>query len=147
MNRRNFFSQVLSKKPTSFFTFSYSHCTVQPLYPLYNLSTCVASLQACANDENLTRGQQIHSYMLTNDFLNSPFSVTSLISMYSKCNRMDYAISIFNSSSHECNVFAYNTIIAGFIANGLAGNGFEFYKQMRVVGVMADKFTFPCGMI
>ncbi|KAF3438309.1 hypothetical protein FNV43_RR21071 [Rhamnella rubrinervis] len=144
MNRRNVFSQVLSKKPTSFVTFCYSRSTVQSLYPLYNLSTCIASLQACANHENLARGQQIHSYMLTNGLLDSPVSVTSLINMYSKCNRMDFAISIFNHPPHECNVFAYNAIIAGFIANGLAGNGFEFYKKMRVMGVMPDKFTFPC---
>nr|XP_048335326.1 pentatricopeptide repeat-containing protein At3g14730-like isoform X1 [Ziziphus jujuba var. spinosa] len=142
-HRRTVFSKVLFHKPL-FFSFSYSQSTNPSLQPLYDLPTCIASLQACANHENLIRGQQIHSYMLTNGFLNSPHSITSLINMYSKCNRMDFAVSIFNNPFHDCNVFAYNAIIAGFIANGFAHNGFEFYEQMRMAGIMPDKFTFPC---
>lgn len=41
-------------------------------------------------------------------------------------------------------MFAYNAVIAGFIANGLARHGFEFYRRMRLTGVVPDKFTFPC---
>ncbi|KAH7520782.1 hypothetical protein FEM48_Zijuj08G0182500 [Ziziphus jujuba var. spinosa] len=102
-HRRTVFSKVLFHKPL-FFSFSYSQSTNPSLQPLYDLPTCIASLQACANHENLIRGQQIHSYMLTNGFLNSPHSITSLINMYSKCNRMDFAVSIFNNPFHDCNM-------------------------------------------
>lgn len=57
---------------------------------------------------------------------------------------MNDAIWVFNYPFHERNVFAYNAIIAGFIANGLSIRGFEFYKQMREVGIVPDKFTLPC---
>ncbi|KAM3698343.1 hypothetical protein ACB098_06G181700 [Castanea mollissima] len=109
-----------------------------------SLSTCVASLQGCAHHKNLSKGKQLHSYMLTNAFLNSPVSTTSLINMYSKCNRMKDAVLVFNHQAHHCNVFAYNAIISGFVSNGLAEDGFEFYKRMRVLDVRPDKFTFPC---
>ncbi|BBH01069.1 Pentatricopeptide repeat superfamily protein [Prunus dulcis] len=64
--------------------------------------------------------------------------------MYSKCNQMHDAVSTFNYQSLDHNVFAYNAVIAGFIANGLARHGFEFYRRMRLTGVVPDKFTFPC---
>ncbi|TQD81197.1 hypothetical protein C1H46_033226 [Malus baccata] len=82
--------------------------------------------------------------MLANGFLRSPLSTTSLINMYSKCNQMDDAVSTFNYQSFDHNVFAYNAVIAGFIANGLGRDGFEFYRRMRFAGVVPDKFTFPC---
>jgi pentatricopeptide repeat protein len=81
--------------------------------------------------------------MLTSGFLNSPLSITSLINMYSKCNQMEDAVLVFNNYTHDCNVFAYNAIISGFLLNGLAEDGLEFYKRMRWVGIMPDKFTFP----
>lgn len=140
------FLKVLPKQPS----FSFSSLTHIPVFGPFIPSTTLPhvlprlSLQACVNNENLIRGQQIHSYMLTNGCLNSPFSITSLINMYSKCSWMNYAVSIFDHQSCECNLFAYNIIIAGFIANGLASNEFDFHKKMQVVSVMPDKFTFPC---
>lgn len=64
--------------------------------------------------------------------------------MYSKCNRMVYASSVFNTSILDHNVYAYNAIIAGFIYNELPRPAFEFYTKMRRTGLMPDKFTFPC---
>ncbi|KAK2437620.1 pentatricopeptide repeat-containing protein [Trifolium repens] len=68
--------------------------------------------------------------------------------MYSKCTLIDYAFRVFNyPTHHDKNVFAYNSIIAGFVANGFPQYGFAIYKQMRHMGssiVLPDKFTFPC---
>jgi pentatricopeptide repeat protein len=68
--------------------------------------------------------------------------------MYSKCTLIDYAFRVFNyPTHHDKNVFAYNSIIAGFVANGFPRYGFAIYKQMRHMGgsiVLPDKFTFPC---
>ncbi|XP_040987931.1 pentatricopeptide repeat-containing protein At3g14730 isoform X1 [Juglans microcarpa x Juglans regia] len=143
---RTIFSRIVMEKISCLFLrFSSSMSTVQlNLFESHHgLATCISSLQSCAHHKNLTRGKQIHSYMLTNGFLNSPLSITSLINMYSKCNRMKDAVLVFNYQSNDHNVFAYNSIISGFVSNGLAENGFEFYKHMRWMGVMPDKFTFP----
>lgn len=65
--------------------------------------------------------------------------------MYSKCGQMDDAIWVFNCPcDDDRNVFAYNTMIAGFVVNGRAAEGLVFYNRMREMGVVADKFTFPC---
>ncbi|XP_068321921.1 pentatricopeptide repeat-containing protein At3g14730 [Pyrus communis] len=124
---------------------SFSHsAALSPTQPPHDLAACIASLQACARRQNLRKGKQVHSFMLANGFLRSPLSTTSLINMYSKCNQMDDAVSTFNYQSFDHNVFAYNAVIAGFIANGLGRDGFEFYRRMRFAGVVPDKFTFPC---
>ncbi|KAL8191544.1 hypothetical protein R6Q57_028275 [Mikania cordata] len=128
--------KTLVKTPNSFRRFS----------SLPNLTACITSLQFCANHNNLQQGKKLHSYMLINGFLSSPLTITSLINMYSKCNLISDAFSVFNSSSStsEPNVFAYNAIIAGCIFNDMPKPTLQVYKNMRVAGVMMDKFTFPC---
>ncbi|KAI8571372.1 hypothetical protein RHMOL_Rhmol01G0114700 [Rhododendron molle] len=111
-----------------------------------NLKILIASLQACAQTNNFTRGKEIHAFMLRNGFLlTSPLPTTSLINMYSKCNSMTHALTLFDTSStHHRNVFAYNAIVAGFIANNMPRPALEFYRGMQFSGVTPDKFTFPC---
>ncbi|KAF4377192.1 hypothetical protein G4B88_009184 [Cannabis sativa] len=125
----------------------YSSSKLQHRYSVKDLRTCITLLQSCANERNLIKGKQVHSFMVTNGFLiNSPPSITSVINMYSKCQRMNEAVSVFNHPSDEDrNVFAFNAVIAGFIANERSKDGFEFYRRMREVGVVVpDKYTFPC---
>lgn len=113
---------------------------------LLNLQTCIALLQSCAKNQELAKGRKIHSLMLVNGHLASPLSATSLINMYSKCNSIGDAVSVFNSSTHVHNVFVYNSIIAGLASNEFPLKAFEFYCQMRLLGVAPDKFTFPCAI-
>ncbi|KAK6149061.1 hypothetical protein DH2020_016586 [Rehmannia glutinosa] len=82
--------------------------------------------------------------MIVSGHLGSPLSATSLINMYSKCNSIADAISVFYASTHAHNVFVYNSIIAGLTVNGLPIEAFDFYCRMRLFGVAPDKFTFPC---
>ncbi|GJR20646.1 pentatricopeptide repeat-containing protein [Tanacetum coccineum] len=81
--------------------------------------------------------------MIINGLLTSPLSVTSLINMYSKCNHIFDAYSVFNMSN-EPNVFAYNAIIAGFIYNDMFKPAIRVYGNMRGDGVMVDRYTVPC---
>ncbi|KAI3472274.1 hypothetical protein Pfo_029762 [Paulownia fortunei] len=112
--------------------------------PLLNLRTCIALLQSCAQNQELSNGRKIHSRMLVSGHLSSPLSATSLINMYSKCNSIIDAISVFYASTNVHNVFVYNSIIAGLTINNLPIEAFEFYCKMRLFGVAPDKFTFPC---
>ncbi|XP_022721138.1 pentatricopeptide repeat-containing protein At3g14730 [Durio zibethinus] len=111
----------------------------------YPLSTFIVSLQSCAHHRNLTKGKQLHSYMLRNGLLHaSPSSLTSLINMYSKCNQMNHALSLFQTAPQNPNIFSFNVIIYGFIINEDPFKGLKCYWEMRVLGVFPDKYTFPC---
>ncbi|CAJ1935862.1 unnamed protein product [Sphenostylis stenocarpa] len=113
--------------------------------PSYHVPTCIATLQSCAHNGNLSKGKELHSHLLKNAFFGSPLAITSLINMYSKCTLIDHSLRVFNYPTHlDKNVFAYNALIAGFVANALPQRGFALYKQMRYLGIVPDKFTFPC---
>ncbi|XP_054802433.1 pentatricopeptide repeat-containing protein At3g14730 isoform X2 [Prosopis cineraria] len=144
--RRTIFRVLLHKQPQLFLCFSTLPSFDSLLFhPYYDLTICISFLQTCAHHGNLSKGKEIHSYVLKNGFLNSLLSVTSLINMYSKCSLMNYAVKVFNYLAQEDkNVYAYNAIISGVFANGFSHNAFELYKQMRCVGIVPDKFTFPC---
>ncbi|KAL7138357.1 hypothetical protein ABFS83_10G157700 [Erythranthe nasuta] len=114
------------------------------LTPLLNLKSCTALLQSYARNQEISPGRKLHSFMIVTGYLSSPVSATSLINMYSKCNSVADAVSVFNSSTDVHNVFVYNSIIAGLTANDLPAQAFEFYCRMRSFGVAPDKFTLPC---
>ncbi|KAJ4967356.1 hypothetical protein NE237_019205 [Protea cynaroides] len=137
-------SSRLVKKAHRLSNFSTSAVAIQAAEqsPI-SLSRGIAYLQACALHKNLTKGKEIHSWLVVTSLLTSPFSITSLINMYSKCNQVGYALSVFNGA-HERNLFAWNAIIAGFITNGHPRDAFEFYQSMRLESVAPDKYTFPC---
>ncbi|XP_065877924.1 pentatricopeptide repeat-containing protein At3g14730 [Euphorbia lathyris] len=137
-----FFKISISKRSASSFHFS----TSSPTYPPYCLTSCSESLRQFGLEKSLRKGQQLHAQMLTTGLSAcSPTFTTALISLYAKCNQMNQALLVFNSSP-DCdrNVFMYNTIIFGFVSNGLARDGLEVYREMRKVGVLPDKVTFPC---
>ncbi|KAK7399767.1 hypothetical protein VNO78_10956 [Psophocarpus tetragonolobus] len=111
----------------------------------YDVGTCIATLQSCAHCANLSKGKELHTHLLKNAFFGSPLAITSLINMYSKCSLIDDSLRVFNYPTHlNKNVFAYNALIAGFVSNGFPQRGFALYSQMRLLGIVPDKFTFPC---
>ncbi|XP_022846227.1 pentatricopeptide repeat-containing protein At3g14730 [Olea europaea var. sylvestris] len=111
-----------------------------------DLPSCIASLQSCAQRQDLSGGRKLHSHMIVNGNLESPVSATSLINMYSKSDSIADALCVFHASTGIHNVFVYNAIIAGFTVNDMANEAFEFYYKMRLIGIEPDKFTFPCAV-
>ncbi|XP_077239251.1 pentatricopeptide repeat (PPR) superfamily protein [Tasmannia lanceolata] len=107
-----------------------------------DLNSCISSLKSSALHKNLSRGKEIHSWMVINGFLNSPSSITSLINMYSKCNRPIDALTIFDQTSDR-NLFNWNAIISGFVTNNLSKEAIDFYYKLRRENIFPDRFTFP----
>lgn len=110
------------------------------------IHTCISFLQLFAQESYLYKGKELHSWMLRHNLLTSPSSTTSLINMYSKCKSMSYALSVFQTCQSIRNVYCFNAIISGFVGNGLYNEAFEFYSCMRYLGIIPDKFTFPCAI-
>ncbi|KAJ6362968.1 hypothetical protein OIU78_003207 [Salix suchowensis] len=130
---------IFSKTPTS--TLLNISTSSPSANPPYNITTCInASLQQCAINKNLKRGQQLHARLLiTGLSSSSPSCTTSLINMYAKCNQMNHALLALNSTAdYARNVFAYNALISGFILNGLPKDGLEVYEEMRLAGIFPD---------
>ncbi|CAI9765624.1 unnamed protein product [Fraxinus pennsylvanica] len=144
MHRTIYPAQLFRTNYQSFLKFSSKPTQIRTL-PV-DLPSCIASLQSCAQRQDLSEGRKLHSHMIVNGHLESPVSATSLINMYSKSNSIADALWVFHASIRIHNVFVYNAIIAGFTANDMANEAFEFYCKMQLIGIEPDKFTFPCAI-
>ncbi|KAK3422793.1 hypothetical protein EUGRSUZ_G03194 [Eucalyptus grandis] len=102
--------------------------------------TVMGALHACADLGDLERGMFVHK-LLTRLKLDSSVSVmNSLISMYSKCKRVDLAAEIFNDL-REKTLVSWNAMILGFAQNGCVSEALNHFCQMHSQNVKPDTFT------
>ncbi|KAF8028150.1 hypothetical protein BT93_E0917 [Corymbia citriodora subsp. variegata] len=102
--------------------------------------TIMGALHACADLGDLERGMFVHK-LLTRLKLDSNVPVmNSLISMYSKCKRVDLAAEIFNNLRQKTLV-SWNAMILGFAQNGRVSEALNHFCWMHSQNVKPDTFT------
>ncbi|KAK7401405.1 hypothetical protein VNO78_12848 [Psophocarpus tetragonolobus] len=102
--------------------------------------TMMGALLACANLGDLEKGRFVHK-LLDKLKLDGNVSVmTSLISMYSKCKRVDIAASIFDNAKDKTNV-PWNVMILGYAQNGCVKEALNLFSMMQSQGIKLDCFT------
>jgi len=102
--------------------------------------TMMGALLACANLGDLEGGRFVHKLL---DQLKLDFDVSvmnSLISMYSKCKRVDIAASIFDHLKEKTNV-TWNAMILGYAQNGCVEEALNLFCMMQSEGIKLDCFT------
>ncbi|KAF2292145.1 hypothetical protein GH714_014555 [Hevea brasiliensis] len=110
--------------------------------PLPSLQ-CGTILQSLTNIKSLTKGQQLHAYIITSGNLrNNTYLSTKLAALYATCGHMTDAQMIFNGIVLK-NSFLWNFMIRGYACNGFSVKALVLYKQMSSFGQNADKFTYP----
>ncbi|CAL5185715.1 unnamed protein product [Lathyrus oleraceus] len=131
------------KKPGSLFPFSSTpQPTVVSIIPkthhaLPHTTTTTSNnftgiLSFCAATKNLRLGQAIHASILVNGFNKTmPFALNSLINMYSKCNRIETARFLFDSSDNNLlDDVSWNSIINGYVRLGSNNSYSEAFKLL-----------------
>ncbi|GER46702.1 pentatricopeptide repeat-containing protein [Striga asiatica] len=99
-------------------------------------------LKACRNLSNLKLGEQIYGHAVKLGLSPVNSVVNSLISMYTKCDRMEDARRAFELL-FEKDLVSYNTMICGYARNLDFGKAFELFNQFESNSdVGADAFTF-----
>ncbi|GMG99526.1 hypothetical protein Nepgr_001366 [Nepenthes gracilis] len=102
--------------------------------------TIMQALHACADTGNLDKGRFIHQ-LLDQMGLGSDVSVmNSLISMYSKCKRVDVAAKLFENLQHKTLV-SWNAMILGFSQNGRVNDALHYFCEMLLNNIKMDSFT------
>ncbi|PQQ05458.1 pentatricopeptide repeat-containing protein [Prunus yedoensis var. nudiflora] len=102
--------------------------------------TIMEALHACADLGDLERGKFIHK-LLDQLKLGSDVSVmNSLMSMYSKCKRVDIAAKIFKNLQGKTLV-SWNTMILGYAQNGRVSEALSHFCQMQSQNMKPDSFT------
>ncbi|XP_044460587.1 pentatricopeptide repeat-containing protein At1g11290, chloroplastic [Mangifera indica] len=102
--------------------------------------TIMEALRACADLGDLERGMFVHR-LLDQLKLGTDVSVmNSLISMYSKCKRVDIAADIFRKLKGKTLV-SWNAMILGYAQNGRVNEALNYFCEMQSHNIKPDSFT------
>ncbi|GAB4861403.1 hypothetical protein Ancab_036586 [Ancistrocladus abbreviatus] len=106
-----------------------------------NIVTIVSVLPACSGLKDLKCGQVIHGCAFKLQFCGNIHVQGSLIDMYSKCGRIDYAEKVFVRSKHK-NTAVWNEMIAANVNEGKMRAALGLFKSMKDRGVELDEVTY-----
>ncbi|GFP93038.1 pentatricopeptide repeat-containing protein at2g27610 [Phtheirospermum japonicum] len=109
-----------------------------------NQFTLGSVLRLCSIKGLLSRGEQIHGYVIKTHFDLDVFVITGLIDVYAKCLRIVEAEHLFKTmSDKKKNHVTWTAMINGYSLNGDAFKAIECFAGMREKGVEANQYTFP----
>uniref|UniRef100_A0A803MQ73 Pentatricopeptide repeat-containing protein n=1 Tax=Chenopodium quinoa TaxID=63459 RepID=A0A803MQ73_CHEQI len=99
-----------------------------------------SALKACAADQFLGFGKGIHGYLIKVGFDDSVYVASSLVDMYGKCGVLEDAKKVFDEMS-ERNVVVWNSMIVGYVQNGMNEEAIQLFYEMRTEGVELTRVT------
>ncbi|KAK8283177.1 hypothetical protein V6Z11_D08G073800 [Gossypium hirsutum] len=100
-------------------------------------------LEVCAQKKALSQGLQIHAHMIKSCSVSeSVFLATKLVFMYGKCGSVRNAEKVFDQMGQR-SIFTWNAMIGAYVSNGKPFEVLQTYKEMRVLGVSLDAYSFP----
>nr|AKH05159.1 chlororespiratory reduction 21 [Monsonia marlothii] len=98
------------------------------------------ALKACGALQLIGFGKGVHGYVHKMGFDGCVFVGSSLVDMYGKCNLVEDARKVFENMP-ERNTIAWNSMIVGFVQNGLDEEAMQMFYDMRVEGVEQTRVT------
>jgi len=104
----------------------------------------VSALGACAKLGLVTRGKELHCFILRQSIGSDPFNIfihNALVDMYSKCGDMTAAMAVFHRMP-ERDFISWNSMVTGFSHNGLGKQSLAIFEEMLVAGVRPTHVTF-----
>ncbi|XWS31516.1 hypothetical protein CRYUN_Cryun23aG0083200 [Craigia yunnanensis] len=109
----------------------------------YPDETYAPVLELCADKKALSQGLQIHAHMIKSCSVSeSVFLGTKLVFMYGKCGSVQTAEKVFDKMGQR-SIFTWNAMIGAYVSNGEPLEVLQTYKEMRVLGVSLDAYSFP----
>ncbi|KAF2584440.1 hypothetical protein F2Q70_00034025 [Brassica cretica] len=89
---------------------------------------------------SLASGQQVHCMALKLGFDLKLTVANSLINMYCKLRRVNFARTVFNSMN-ERDLISWNSVISGFAQSGLEVEAVRLFMQLLRCGLTPDHYT------
>lgn len=106
-----------------------------------NAVTIASILPACLHLRELNLGREMHSFVIKRELTTNIFVGGSLVNMYSKCGRSDYAERVFSQMERK-NTAICNEMIAAYVNDGKMKEALELLHQMRIDALKPDLITY-----
>ena len=94
-------------------------------------------LQGCAKSKSLEIGKRVHARMIDNGLQENMVLKNLLITMYSKCGRVEDARKVFDTMPKR-NVIAWTGILSGMAEEGKIDVALQYLSEMQKEGVKPD---------
>lgn len=98
-------------------------------------------LQGCAKSKSLEIGKQVHARMIDNGLQENMVLKNLLITMYSKCGRVEDARKVFDTMPKR-NVIAWTGILSGMAEEGKIDIALQYLSEMQKEGVKPDAILY-----
>lgn len=99
-------------------------------------------LSECCKTKSLSPGLQLHAHLTKIGFCNDPKIQNHLINLFSKCGLFGYA-RILIDEIPEPDLVAWSALISGYAQNGHAEEALSAFREMHLLGIKCNEFTFP----
>ncbi|XP_042500623.1 pentatricopeptide repeat-containing protein At1g15510, chloroplastic [Macadamia integrifolia] len=106
-----------------------------------NSVTLVAALSTCARIGALMCGKEIHAHALRSGVGFERFLPNALLDMYTRCGRMEYARTQFDSYIDK-DVSSWNIMLTGYARQGYGTLAIDLFHRMVEEGAEPDEITF-----
>lgn len=108
-------------------------------------------MQACGDATSLAEARKIHNQISQSALAVDTDINNKILEMYAKCGSMEDAKKLFNTIAQR-NLASWNTIISGFVYNGLGDEATDFFDQFKQTGNKPDSTMFThvflaCGIL
>jgi len=103
-------------------------------------ATLTSLVSACAEISDPKLGKIVHCYAVKAEMESDISFVTTLVSMYTRCELFMYAMRLFNRM-HYKDVVAWNTLISGFTKYGDPHLALEMFHRLQLSWIQPDRGT------
>ncbi|XWS53078.1 hypothetical protein CRYUN_Cryun11dG0127000 [Craigia yunnanensis] len=106
-----------------------------------NSVTMVSVLQACTALAALEQGKLIHAYILRRGLDSVLPVISALITMYSRCGKLELGQQIFDQME-KWDVVSWNSLISSYGVHGFGKKAIQFFQEMIHQSVSPSPITF-----
>ncbi|KDP32762.1 hypothetical protein JCGZ_12054 [Jatropha curcas] len=113
--------------------------------------TFPCALKSCSYVGFLAMGEQIHCYVIKSGVASSCFTMSAMVDMYSNCNKLSEAITLFDQYS-GCNgsvsdsLALWNSMLSGYVVNGQNRQALTMLSKIHLSGACIDSYTFSAAL-
>lgn len=115
--------------------------TIRSKGVVLNSYTYTSIFQACSALTCFDIGTQVHGDAIKRGLISYLFGQSAMVTMYSKCGRLDYAFQSFKSLDKP-DTTAWTAIICGYANHGYASEALRLFNEMQASGVQPNAVTF-----